>query len=134
MAIDRNLHIIVADRSETMQKHIRHILRAHGYTNVTLASNGIEVARLVHSSTVEFIVSAWNLPKIKGIDILRRIRSMEATRDIPFLMVTSRGDTSYVDAARRHGVSAYLVKPFTPDAFMRAFTAALTRHGLIAQA
>jgi two-component system chemotaxis response regulator CheY len=47
-----------------------------------------------------------------GVELLRQLRT--ARPNMPFLMITARGNAEAVNEARDHGVSAYLVKPFAP--------------------
>lgn len=131
MHIKTDIHIVVADRSDIMQKHIKRLLNAGGYKNVTLAGNGIEVAKILKTTKVDCIICCWNLPKIRGINILRRIRAMEETKNIPFIMVTAQGNAENMTLAKQHGVSVFIHKPFLPKSFMGAFLGALMKHGLI---
>lgn len=130
----KNIRILVADRSELMQKYIRRILQDDGYPNVVTADTGLEVIDQLKASHVDCIVCCWDLPKIKGIDILRNLRGMNRTRNIPFIMVTAKGGAEFLAQARKLGVSAYVTKPFTPDTFKKAFISALVRHGHITRA
>ena len=49
---------------------------------------------------------------MSGIELLHKVRADPMTANIPFIMVTSESKTDNVVAARKAGVSSYLVKPF----------------------
>ena len=55
------------------------------------------------------------MPKMMGIDLLKAVRANDATKDIPFLMVTAESQKENVMEAVKSGVSSYIVKPFTRE-------------------
>lgn len=57
------------------------------------------------------------LPKIDGIEVLRRIKQDEELRKIPIIMLTTMDDPREVDACHRLGCSHYIVKPVEYDRF-----------------
>lgn len=64
-----------------------------------------------------FILLDLKLPKISGLDVLRRIRSDERTRTIPVVMLTSSRQIPDIREAYALGVNSYLCKPVEFDAF-----------------
>ena len=69
---------------------------------------------VLNKDKIEFIVSDWNMPKMTGIDLLRKVRASEEFSDIPFLMVTAEAQQENIIEAVQAKVSNYIVKPFTP--------------------
>ena len=59
------------------------------------------------------------MPKLDGIDVLRRIKSDERTRMIPVVMMTSSNEERDVVESYRLGVNSYIVKPVDFAAFAR---------------
>ena len=59
------------------------------------------------------------LPRINGLDVLRRIRSEELTRRLPVVVLTSSREESDVVRAYDLGINSYLVKPVDSDSFMK---------------
>jgi CheY-like chemotaxis protein len=51
------------------------------------------------------------MPKMDGLETCRRLRSDPATRDIPIIMVTTRGEPASVEAGYTNGCSDYVTKP-----------------------
>ncbi len=66
-----------------------------------------------------------HLPKIDGLEILRRIRSDERTRQIPVVVLTSSPDDRYRIESYNLGVNSYIVKPVE----FGKFTAAVAQIG-----
>jgi CheY-like chemotaxis protein/DNA-binding Xre family transcriptional regulator len=60
-----------------------------------------------------------NLPKIDGLEVLRRIKANPATKDIPVVVLTSSRNSRDVIASRRLGAATYIVKPVDFQNFSR---------------
>ena len=58
------------------------------------------------------VISDWNMEPMTGYDLLQEVRSDPALSEIPFIMVTAESKTENVIAAKKAGVSNYIVKPF----------------------
>jgi two-component system chemotaxis response regulator CheY len=110
--LDPSTPILVVDDYATMVRIVRNLLKQVGFENVDDASNGEQALEKIKSKTYGLIFSDWNMEPMSGIDLLHKVRSDPATAHIPFIMVTSESKTDNVMAARRAGVSSYLVKPF----------------------
>jgi two-component system chemotaxis response regulator CheY len=64
---------------------------------------------------VHAIVLDLNMPDMHGLDVLRFVRSHDQYRNVPVLVLTTRGDTISHGAALEAGASAYMTKPFSPS-------------------
>ncbi len=60
------------------------------------------------------------LPKVDGLEVLRRLKSDERTRTIPVVILTSSREEPDIAAAYRLGANSYIVKPVDFEAFARA--------------
>lgn len=78
-----------------------------------VAKDGDEALALLDRNTVDIVISDWNMPNKNGEELLQEMRKRERTREVPFLMLTGRGDRESVQAAISKGAQAYVVKPFT---------------------
>src|SRR5262249_3384614 len=76
---------------------------------------------ITKKSPVQLILLDLNLPKISGLDILRRVRLNEATRQIPIVVLTvSRKEPDLLQSFTM-GISDYLIKPLDPDRFVQIY-------------
>ena len=124
---DGHLRVLVVDDSKVMRGIIRKMLAARG-VDVLEAVDGKDAVRVLGSETVTCIVSDWNMPRMKGIDLLRWVRGEDSLAGLPFIMVTAEalsGNKAEADAAR---VTSYLVKPFTADDLWRVIEDSLARE------
>jgi two-component system chemotaxis response regulator CheY len=115
MAADLNIRILVVDDFSTMRKIIKNILRQLGYSNVVEADDGSTAWDVLNRDHIEFIISDWNMPKMSGIELLRKVRASEEYGGLPFLMVTAEAQQENIIEAVQAKVSNYIVKPFTPE-------------------
>ena len=60
------------------------------------------------------------LPKVDGLEVLRRLRADERTRSLPVVVLTSSREEPDIAAAYRLGANSYIVKPVDFEAFARA--------------
>ena len=58
------------------------------------------------------------MPKVDGIEVLRRLKANEATRSVPVVVMTSSNEEQDVIDSYRLGVNSYIVKPVHFDAFL----------------
>jgi two-component system chemotaxis response regulator CheY len=112
--------ILVVDDMATMRKYVRQCLASLGFENVIEADDGDIAWQAVQDAIAtgapfDFVITDWNMPKMQGIDFLRLMRSDENTLSLPVLMLTGEGSQHQIIEAIQAGVSAYLVKPFTPE-------------------
>jgi two-component system, chemotaxis family, chemotaxis protein CheY len=112
MTADTSMPILVVDDYQTMVRIIRNLLKQIGFENVDDAANGEEALRKIREKSYGLIISDWNMEPMTGFQLLQKVREMRGASDIPFIMVTAESKTDNVVAARRAGVSHYIVKPF----------------------
>ncbi|MFN3505284.1 MAG: response regulator [Caldimicrobium sp.] len=115
MPIDPNVKILIVDDFATMRKIIRNILIQLGFKNILEADDGTTALDILSKEKVDLIISDWNMPKMSGLELLKAVRGNEATKDLPFIMVTAEAQKENILEAIKYKVSQYIVKPFTPE-------------------
>lgn len=104
--------ILVVDDYQTMIRIIRNLLKQLGFEDVDDATDGVEAMSKLRKRKYGLIISDWNMEPMTGYDLLKTVRSDEALKTTPFIMVTAESKTDNVIAAKKAGVSSYIVKPF----------------------
>lgn len=115
MPYNPDMRILIVDDFSTMRRIVRNILRQLGMQNVVEADDGTTAWDILNREKIDFIVSDWNMPKMAGIDLLRKVRASEQFSHLPFLMVTAEAQQENIIEAVQAKVSNYIVKPFTAD-------------------
>lgn len=110
--------ILVVEDNPELQDYMRLIL-AEKY-NVITAGNGQEALQKLASSTtgrvgVGAILSDLMMPVMDGFQLLEKLKSDDATRHIPVVMLTARAEARDKLKALRIGVDDYLTKPFDEE-------------------
>ena len=104
---------LVVDDSMTIRRIVIKALGIVGITDTAEAGDGEEAIVAADATRFDVILLDWNMPKLTGIDALRRLRrSGNAT---PVIMVTTEAEKARVIEAIKAGANDYLIKPFSPD-------------------
>ncbi len=109
----KNLTVLIVDDFITMRRIVRKILRDLDFEDIIEAEDGSAAMEVLQKTSVDLIVSDWNMPKMTGLELLRQVRSTENLKDIPFLMLTAEAQKENIVEAIKAKVSNYIVKPFT---------------------
>ncbi|MGE0633691.1 MAG: response regulator [Pseudobdellovibrionaceae bacterium] len=125
--------ILILDDMPTIREMVRTNLKNMGFTNIWEAEDGTEGLKILQSmqtagTPIRLVISDWNMPKMKGIDLLRMVRGMDGGADLPFLLLTSESERDQVTEAVIAGVSQYIVKPFSPKTLDEKLKAAWQKH------
>jgi two-component system, chemotaxis family, chemotaxis protein CheY len=112
MAVDYAMPVLVVDDYNTMVRIIRNLLRQLGFETIHEASDGTAALVKMRERKYGLVISDWNMQPMTGYDLLREVRADPELADTPFIMVTAESKTQNVIAAKKAGVSNYIVKPF----------------------
>ena len=115
MPANTNMKILVVDDFQTMRRIIKNYLRQLGFNNVEEAEDGDVALEKLKESEFDFVITDWNMPKMTGIDLLKKIRAASNFKNIPVLIITAEAEKENVVQAAQAGVNDYIVKPFTPE-------------------
>lgn len=120
--------ILVIEDEEDFQHLIGQILEGKGFT-VMYAGDGKEGLEMVKTALPDLLVLDINLPKINGLEVLKRIRSSsaEAIKNLPIIMLTVRRKDEDQIKGLEIGADDYITKPFKPAEFISRINAVLKR-------
>ncbi|HEY4141552.1 MAG TPA: response regulator [Pseudolabrys sp.] len=112
MAVDLSMPVLVVDDYNTMVRIIRNLLRQLGFEHIDDASDGSSALAKMEQRKYGLVISDWNMEPMTGYDLLQKVRANPEMAETPFIMVTAESKTENVVAAKKAGVSNYIVKPF----------------------
>ena len=105
-------NILVVEDEDSLATLLQYNLQKEGYS-VTMAGDGEEALLLVDEKLPDLIVLDWMLPKLSGIEVCRRLRQRNETRNVPIIMLTARGEETDRIRGLDTGADDYVVKPFS---------------------
>lgn len=111
-----------------MRRMVSASLRALPGASFAEAASGLEAIERVALGPVDLIILDLNMPDMHGLEVLDFLRRHQTYRDIPVIVLTTRGDEASRAAAMAAGASLYLTKPFAPQTLASQADALLRPH------
>ena len=105
-------NVLVIEDEPNIIEAISFILSRDGWS-VATHSNGHDAVGVVQSAMPDLVILDVMLPGKTGYDILRELRSEDATQALPVLMLTAKGQVKDREMAERAGASRFMTKPFS---------------------
>jgi CheY-like chemotaxis protein len=102
--------ILVVDDSATIHMIVRMVLGKDRYTLVT-ANDGKEAIDKARAERPDLVVMDVVMPRMTGFEACREMRKDDITKDIPVILVTTRGEPESVEKGFASGCSDYVTKP-----------------------
>jgi two-component system chemotaxis response regulator CheY len=115
---DMTGEVLVVDDSKVMREMVVACLRALPGLSFTHAASGLEAIERLSLKPFALVVLDLNMPDIGGIEVLEFVRGQDTLRELPIIVVTTRGDESSRAQALRAGATRFMTKPFTPEALV----------------
>ena len=117
MKIKGNLKILVIEDVTVMKKIYDRYLNQIGLKTILNARNSDHALDILQTEQIDLIISDRMISGIDGLDLLKIVRESDHWKEIPFLMVTSKGEPEEITKAVREGITDYLIKPLAPKTF-----------------
>ncbi len=118
--------VLVVDDEADISTILTLTLRRAGF-QVTAASDGVDGLSKLAEHTPDLVVLDVMMPRLDGLEMLRRIRSEPATSTIPVIMLTARAQVADRLVGFEHGADDYVAKPFEPNEVVARVRALLRR-------
>lgn len=120
-------NILLVEDEPAIQELIAANLGRAGH-HVVRAADAETALRIVRDALPDLILLDWMLPGMSGIDLAKRMRAEERTRDIPLIMLTARGEEQDKVQGLETGADDYITKPFSPRELVARIKAVLRRR------
>ena len=118
------MHILIVEDELRLREHLRDRLRQNGYV-VEVAADGEEGLYYGEEFPLDLAIIDIGLPKLSGIELIRRLRSHD--RHFPILILTARRNWQDKVEGLETGADDYLVKPFRFEELQARLNALLRR-------
>jgi two-component system phosphate regulon response regulator PhoB len=130
MAVSKPQILIVEDE-EDIRELVRYNLERENFA-VTEAESGEAGLKAVTKKKPDLILLDLMLPGKDGLQICRELKQGDASRNIPVVMMTARGEESDIVTGLELGAEDYIVKPFSPKVLVARVKAVLRRKTVTA--
>lgn len=119
------MKFLVVDDSPTMRRIVINAMKSFGIDDIVEAEDGQDALSKLQTHNIDFVITDWNMPNMTGLELTRTLRSSDKWRNLPILMVTTRGLKQDIIEALQAKVNNYIVKPFTPQVLKEKIMAIL---------
>ena len=118
--------IVVADDDRDILDLVVFKLTQAGY-DVVAVTDGVGALAAIEADPPRLAILDVMMPGLSGIDVLRKVRANEATKDLDIILLTARSRDSDVDAGYASGANDYVIKPFSPRELLHRVNTLLAR-------
>ena len=129
MAVDLSIPVLVVDDYSTMVRIVRNLLKQLGFVDIDDAGDGKAALAKLRGRKFGLVISDSNMEPMTGYDLLKEVRADPRLAQTPFIMVTTESKTNNVIAAKKAGVSSYIVKPFNAQTLKSKIDAVFVQPG-----
>ena len=105
------MRILIAEDDNTTAMLLTRVLKKAGHDVVRVADGVAALESVKKDRSFDAILTDWMMPKMNGIEFLTAIRSNPQWKDLKVFILTTSDDRVDRDAAKKLGVSGYIVKP-----------------------
>ena len=109
---------LIDDSSATLEL-LASILRGEGHT-VQALSSGVGVEAKLSADAPNLVLLDVVMPERNGYEVLRGLKRQSATKGVPVIMISSKGEDTDIRWGLRQGAADYVTKPFTSETVLAA--------------
>ena len=123
--------VLVEDTPDDARMTLRALSKLNPVPTVKVVTDGEEALEcLVHKlrAVPDLVLLDLKLPRVHGLEILRRMKLDADARGIPVIILTSSDDPSDVATARQLGAIEYIRKPMDPYEYVQAVCESAAKH------
>ncbi|MEL6266083.1 MAG: response regulator [Pseudomonadota bacterium] len=103
--------VLTVDDSRSMRAALRETLEEIGHT-VLEAEDGLAGLEVMENNPIDLLITDLNMPRLNGIDFIRRVREQDRFAGLPIVMLTTEGQADRMREGKSAGATAWIVKPF----------------------
>jgi two-component system, OmpR family, phosphate regulon response regulator PhoB len=124
-----NPSILVVDDEPAIRQMLAFALTGAGF-EISEAGDVEHAQAVLSEQRPDLILLDWMLPGVSGVDLARRLKRDPATRRIPLIMLTARGEEGDKIRGLEVGADDYITKPFSTRELIARINAVLRRNAV----
>jgi CheY-like chemotaxis protein len=104
--------VLIVEDEDEIRMGLTFFFEASGYC-CEAAENGSEALKVIEKKRPDLIISDIMMPVIDGYEFLKIVKSKEATRTIPFIILSAKTEVEEIQKGYTLGINGFLTKPFS---------------------
>lgn len=104
--------VLIVDDSATIRQQVRMALGQAGFDVVEAVDGEDGVSKIRSDPDLKAVICDVNMPKKSGLELIEEIKAGGANSGVPIVMLTTEGQPSLIQRAKKAGAKGWIVKPF----------------------
>lgn len=118
--------VLIVDSIESTRKILRSLLRELKFKDIIESVDGENALKALKNQKIDIIIADFDLQKMSGLDLLKKIRGIPALATIPCILIINESDKENTKLIIKENKYQYLVKPYTANMLYEKFSKVLT--------
>lgn len=128
-----NLQFLIVDDFPSIRVMLSASLKKLGVTKIIQAPGGNEGFKIIQENfakpnQIQFVITDFNMPTGKGIDLIRQVRDVDGFAKLPIMLLTSQDELEVVLECVQAGANDYMIKPWKDEELAKKITDIWTRN------
>ena len=120
--------ILIAEDDKDIRDLIVLTLDFHGFDVHPVEDGKAAVEAVEKDNNYDIILMDVRMPRMTGYEACRRLKENDATRSIPIIFLSAKGQETEIQTGLEAGASDYVLKPFSPDGLIQKIKGVLERE------
>ncbi len=110
--------VLVVDDSAAVRQSVAFVLDQAGY-EIVQAEDGKDALSKLDGQTFHLVITDVNMPNMDGIELTGKIRTLDAYKFVPIVVLTTESQEEKMNAGKEAGATGWIVKPFDSDKLLQ---------------
>jgi two-component system chemotaxis response regulator CheY len=112
--------ILVVDDSPTVRQQVANALAGTGFDLLEACDGAEGLTKVEGDSEIGLVILDVNMPRMNGLEMLEAMKAGGKNAAVHVVMLTSEGQQSLIERAKKAGAKGWIVKPFKPELLVAA--------------
>lgn len=107
--------VLIVDDSQVVREQVRVALERHGLEIVEASDGADGMEKIAADPEIALVLLDVNMPRMNGLEMLEKVKATDRSATLPIIMLTSEGQLSLIERAKKAGAKGWIVKPFKAE-------------------
>ena len=119
-------NILIAEDDQDIRELVVLTLQFSGFDVVSVEDGSLAVEK-AKTDSFDLILMDVRMPRMTGYEACRRLKEMDATKNIPIIFLSAKGQEKEIQTGLDAGAADYILKPFAPDTLINTINSVLEK-------